>query len=344
MMKRICLLFLMAALAAGAVSAQNDMQTVATVKLTKTEPITVKQLKNEIALLEAQARRPLSADQKNQLLDGLINQRLVMQAAERDKIGVSEGELNQQFDRIRSALAQTIGRTPTDAELAQAIRTQYNLDIPMFREQLRRQLIIEKYILAKKEPLLKSIKAPTTAEIQDYYDLNRARLVRPDTVRVTMIQVPFKDDRTAARRIADNLAREIGTNASKFDEVALRAGEAAGFQAGDAGYLPKNPDGEQVVGSGALKTAFSLKQGQVSGVLESPRGFLIMKITETYEQKQLTLDDVVDLATKTTVRKFITEGLSQNSQIAVLEQAQKEIYEELRKGNPFTIDRRYLPW
>ena len=344
MMKRICLLFLTAVLAAGAVSAQNDMQTVATVKLTKTEPITVKQLKNEIALLETQARRPLSADEKNQLLDGLINQRLVLQAAERDKISVSEGELNQQLDRVRSALAQNIGRTPTESELAQAIRTQYNLDIPMFREQLRRQLVMEKYILAKKESLIKSAKAPTTVQIQDFYDLNRASLVRPDTVRVSMIQVPVKGDQAAARRTADTLAREIGTSAAKFDEVALRAGTTADFQSGDAGYLPKNPEGERVIGAGALKTAFSLKQGQVSGVLESPRGFLIMKITETYEQKQLTLDDVLDLATKTTVREYISGGLAQNNQMAVLEQAQKEIYDDLRKGSPFTIDRRYLPW
>jgi parvulin-like peptidyl-prolyl isomerase len=320
------------------------MQTVVTVKLTRTEPITVKQLKNEIALLEAQARRPLSVDEKNQLLDGLINQRLVLQAAERDKINVSEGELNQQIDRVRAALAQNIGRTPTESELAQAVRTQYNLDIPMFREQLRRQLVMEKYILAKKEPLIKSAKAPAQTEIQDFYDLNRSSLVRPDTVRVTMIQVPFKDDRTAARRTADNLAREIGTSAAKFDEVALRSGDAAGFQSGDAGYLPKNPEGERVIGASALKTAFSLKQGQVSGVLESPRGFLIIKITETYEQKQLTLDDVLDLASKTTVRQYIAGGLSQNKQLAVLEQAQKEIYDELRKGSPFTVDRRYLPW
>jgi parvulin-like peptidyl-prolyl isomerase len=345
-MKRLCFLFLTGIFAAAMMFAQNEMQTVATVRLTRTEPITVKQLQNEIALMETQAKRPLTVEEKNQVLEALINQRLVLQAAERDKVTVSDGELSQQIDRIRAALAQTLGRQPTEAEFTQAIRSQYNLDMPSFREQVRRQLIMERYLLSRNQGLLDSSRAPTptTEEIQDFYDLNKSSLVRPDTVRLSIIQVPFGDDKAKAKTLADSLAREIGTNPAKFDEVALRQGREAGFMAGDAGYLPKNPQGEQLVGAGVLRTAFSLKQGQVSGVLEGLRAYQILKVTESYEQKQLTLDDVVDLESKMTVRQYINAGLAQTKQATAIAQAQQELYDELRKGNPFTIDRRYLPW
>jgi parvulin-like peptidyl-prolyl isomerase len=345
-MKRLCFLFLTGIFAAGMMFAQNEMQTVATVRLTKTEPITVKQLQNEVALMETQAKRPLTVEEKNQVLEALINQRLVLQAAERDKVTVSDGELSQQIDRIRASLAQTLGRQPTEAEFTQAIRSQYNLDMPSFREQVRRQLIMEKYLLFRNQGLMETAKAstPTVEEIQDFYDLNKSSLVRPDTVRLSIIQVLFDDDKTKAKTLADSLAREIGTDPAKFDEVALRQSREAGFMAGDAGYLLKNPQGEQAVGAGVLRTAFSLKQGQVSGVLEGLRAYQILKVTESYEQKQLALDDVIDLESKMTVRQYINAGLSQSKQATAIAQAQQELYEDLRKGNPFTIDRRYLPW
>jgi parvulin-like peptidyl-prolyl isomerase len=343
-MKRFGFFFLVGMVCAGMIFAQNEMQTVATVRLTKTEPITVKQLQNQVTLMEAQAKRPLTVDEKNQVLDALINQRLVLQAAERDKVTVSDGELTQQINRIRASLAQNAGRQPTDAEFTQAIRSQYNLDMPTFREEVRRQLLMERYLVAKNPGLLDEPVAPTAREIQDFYDLNKSSLVRPDTVRLSLIQVPFGEDKAGAKSLTDGLVREIGTNPAKFDEVALRQGREAGFVAGDAGYLPKNPQGEQVVGPVVLRTAFSMKQGQVSGLIEGLRAYQILKVTESYEQKQLTLDDVLDLESKMTVRQYINAGITQNKQVTAIAQAQQDLYDELRKGNPFTIDRRYLPW
>jgi parvulin-like peptidyl-prolyl isomerase len=343
-MKRFGFLFLIGVFTVGMIFAQNEMQTVATVRLTKTEPITVKQLQNEVALMETQAKRPLSADEKNQVLEELINQRLVLQAAERDKVTVSDGELSQQIDRLRASLAQNLGRQPTETEFAQAVRSQFNLDMPTFREQVRRQAIMERYLLFKNPNLQSSSIVPTAQEIQDFYDLNKASLVRPDTVRLSRIQVPFGDDKVKAKSLADSLAREIGASPAKFDEVALRQSRDTGFVAGDAGYLPKIPQGEQAVGAEVLRTAFSLKQGQVSGLVEGLRAYQILKVTESYEQKQLTLDDVYDLESKMTVRQYINSGLSQNKQIAAIAEAQQQLYDELRKGDPFTIDRRYLPW
>jgi hypothetical protein len=84
-MKRIVQTVLFALLVPALSFAQLSLQNAATVNLTKTEPITVKQLKAEIAKIESQAKRALSPAERRQVLDVMINTRLAVQAAERDK-------------------------------------------------------------------------------------------------------------------------------------------------------------------------------------------------------------------------------------------------------------------
>jgi parvulin-like peptidyl-prolyl isomerase len=324
------------------------LQPAAIVRLTKSEPITVKQLKTEIERMEQQSGRALTTAEKRQVLDVMINERLAIQAAERDKVTVSDGELNQQIQQLRTNMAEQAGRQPTDAEFAAAIRSETGLEMAAFRDQIRRQFIVQKYLLAKKQSILESAKAPTEAEIINAYNLNKAQFVRPDTVRFSMIQVTFGEaaaDKTKARELADRLVRDIGSNPSKFDETVIKSQTAnSGYVAGDGGYLPRNAQAQQVVGADFLNTAFSLKQGEVSRLIETPRAFSIIKVTETYEQQSLTLDDIFQLGTRMTVRDYIGNAMYQERQEAVINRATQELVTELRVGNTFQIYENNISW
>ncbi|MDR2509634.1 MAG: SurA N-terminal domain-containing protein, partial [Spirochaetaceae bacterium] len=103
---------------------QNDMQTVATVRLTKTESITVKQLKIEVDNIQKATGKTLNNAERREVLDSMINQRLALQAADRDRVSVSDAEVNQQINEFRSQLAGRLGRNPTESEFADAIRQQ----------------------------------------------------------------------------------------------------------------------------------------------------------------------------------------------------------------------------
>jgi len=154
--------------------------------------------------------------------------------------------------------------------------------------------------------LINSIKKPTDAEISTEYTLIRSQLARLDTVRFSMIQVPYGPDtvsKTRAKNVAEQLIREIGSSPSGFDE-AVRRGQAnnSGYQAGDAGYLPQSPEARSVVGQALLNTAFTLQQGQVSGLIEGIQGYQVIKITEKHAAKNLALDDIIQLGTTTTVK------------------------------------------
>ena len=347
-MKRAVFLLFLGLITAIFGFAQSDLQPAATVNLVRSEAITVKQLRTEVERMEKAAGQTLNQAQRLEVLNVMINERLVLQAADRDRIAIADNEVNQQMQQLRGQLAQSIGRQPTDAEFAQAIKNDSGLEVQEFREQLRRQMLVQKYLMTKKESTIKSIKVPTEEDIRTTFSLTRSQFVRPDTVRFSMIQVPYGPDaasRARAKQLADNLIREIGTSTSKFDEVAAR-GQAAnsGYQAGDGGYLPRNMAAQQMVGQAFINTAFSLRQGEVSRLIEGVPGFQIIKVTENHAMKNLELDDILQLGTRITVRDYIGNALLQERQQAILAQASQELVTELRRGNPFRIMEANIRW
>jgi len=346
-MKRIIFVLLALFMAISAFS-QSALQTAATVNLTKTESITVGQLRTDVERLEKATGKTLSKSERLEVLDTMINERLVIQAAERDRIMVTENEVNQQIQQLRSALAQQIGRQPTETEFSQAVKNESGLDVQALKEQLRRQLILQKYLMAKKGDLINSIKTPTDQEIQNEYVLLRGKLVRPETIRCSMIQISYGSDaaaRTKAKTLADSLVKEINNDPAKFDEVAQRSVTPnSGYLAGDAGYLPRNAEARNLLGQTFMDIAFSLKQGQVSKLIEGKDAYQIIKITENYAEKQLELTDILQFGTRVTVRDYIGQGLLSQRQQAVLKQASEEIVKELRTGKTFQIFENNINW
>ncbi|MCL2008566.1 MAG: peptidyl-prolyl cis-trans isomerase [Treponema sp.] len=357
-MKKLLISALLLLLTGITAFAQADLQPVATVRLTRSEPITVRQLRQELDLLVWQnfraqfGRNPTAAEvsrevqniglaDRRMVLDMMINQRLVLQAAERDRIIFTDNELNQNINMLRAQMAQDLGRQPTEEEFATAVRNETGQDLPAFRESFRRQSIFNRYLMTAKADLFNNIQQPSDAEIVNFYNLSRADFIRPETVRYTMIQVPYGPDaasRARAREMADRLNREIGNNSTRFDEAVLR-GQApnSGYMAGDAGYLPRNHMAQQMAGVEFMNTAFTLRQGEVSGLIEGIPGFQIIKVTETLPQAALGLDDIMDPGSRTTVRQFIAQSMLQQRQQETLMRATQELFAELREGNPFQI-------
>ena len=357
-MKRFLILFILAVFVGMAAFAQTDLQPVAIVRLTKSEPITVKQLKTELekltwqTLLNNLGRVPTAAeiargvqnttlDERKLVIDVMINEKLALQAAERDRITVTDNELNQNITDLRTQMAQSIGRQPTEDEFRIAIKNETGQELPAFRESIRKQLIVQKYMMTKKQDLFNSLKAPTDAEIVNYYNLSKSQFVRPDTVRFIMIMVPYGPDATSksrAKELSDRLNREIGANPSRFDEAVVKGQSPnSGYQAGDAGYLPRNLLAQRRAGEDFINTAFALKQGEVSKVIDGIQGYQIIKITETYSQKALELDDIFELGTRMTVRQYIGENLFLQRQQDIFTKAQEELIKDLRAGNPFQV-------
>jgi parvulin-like peptidyl-prolyl isomerase len=353
-MKRLLLTFLFFAGGLWTVFAQNDAQTVAMVELIKKEPITVRQLKAELAPLEQARGQPYTAAERRLALDELVNQKLILQAAERDRIAVSENEIDT---ALRDYLAQQNGRALTDAEYTQAMQ-QAGANAPAIRQQVSRQLLMQKYLMSKKQAQINSVRQPTDDDVVSWYNLNKAKMVRPDMVRLNLISVPYGPDaasKVRAKGLADRLLLDIGGSASKFDEAVLKGrstGAAAPANSAEAGYVStrgfyvsRTPEVQQAVGERFLAIAFSLKQGEVSPLIENDLAYQVIKVTEFYPQKSLELDDIMDPANPIIVRQYIRQGIMTERAQAAVDQALRELIDDLRKSrNAVTVYEQYLNW
>jgi parvulin-like peptidyl-prolyl isomerase len=279
----------------------------------------------------------------------MINERLMLQAAERDRVNITDNELNQHINQLRSQMVPMLGRQPNDAEFATAVRNQTGLELPAFREQTRRELTMQRYLFTQKQPLLESVRPPTEAEIVSMFELTRSQFVRPETVRISMIQVPYGENaaaRTRARQQIDGFAREIGQNADRFNEVVVRSqAPNSGFMGGDVGWLPRNLEAVQSMGQEFVSLAFGLRPGEISRVVQGQIGYQIIKVTEFHSMRNLGLDDIFQLGTPVTVRAFIANGMMQDRQMAVFSQAVQELHDELRAGGrTFQVHEANLNW
>lgn len=328
------------------VFAQADLQPVAIVKLAKTEPITVRQYRSELAKMEAQAKRALTDEEKRQVLDLMIDERLVLQAADRDRITVTENEVSQNVQQMRLMMSQQLGREMTQAEFESALKSEGGIDFATYKEGIRKQLIAQKYLMTKKRADFEAMKAPSAEEIQTAYELNQTKLVRPHTVKASMILVPpdgSADGQQKARALSEKLAAEIGKDPAVFDQVALRARTPdSGYQADTGAIVPRIPEVYDMFGSSFVTKLFALRIDEVSTVVETPRGFVIAKPIEIYGQKLLSLDDPYQPGGRATVREYLGNQLLQKKQSAVLEKATRDLLDELRKGTPYQIFEKNL--
>jgi hypothetical protein len=339
-----------------------DIQTVATVNLTRTEFIPVKQLRTRVDAIEKATGRKLNVDERREILGGMIDEMLILQAAARDRVSVEEGTVNQQIEDWRAQLTQQAGRKPTDAEFAKAVKYQTGLELGAFREQMKKQLTFQKYLMEKKGSILQSAKEPTDAEVQAEYRQwatsadGIARLTQEETILFAAIVFPYEKDadKAKARSGAENLAKEIGGNVSKFDEK-VQQKQNTEYRATPSGVMQKNKKAQSEVGQAFMDAAFALpydpKTGatEVSRVLEAApsgaaQGFYIIKLTKKYPFKSpLALDDTM-IQYGETVRTVIRAALAQERQQDAIVKAQKELTDELRKNTPFKINEQYLSY
>ena len=358
-MKRLSIVFISLFMSC-ALFAQADLQVLATVKLSKNESITVKQLKSRVEAYQKQRNQTLNLQDRKKVLDALIQEKLILQAASKDGLTIPESAVDQYF---LQSVSQSIGREVDLKEFEQIVQEQTNMSLDAYMQQmsgmnvaeykqyLKTQLIAQQYILKERQNELKEV-APSDEEIRNFYELNKASFVWSDMLKRFLVIVPKGTDSEKARIKANEYYNKLKDKKLTSNQITVESRkENSGFQAGEI-LVNKNQVSAQQLGISyqELIALFDKDRGFVSTCIERDTNFQFYTIVKKFDAKMLSLSDVVQPETTTTVYDYIKQNLGQQKQMEYLANAANEIATSLDK--PENVDRRksgaeldkYLTW
>jgi parvulin-like peptidyl-prolyl isomerase len=207
----------------------------------------------------------------SQVLDEMVNEEVIVQAAEAAKIEVESSEVQAALDEIKQQ------NNLDDAGLAAALSAQ-GFTLANYRTEVRRQMLrlrAENQIVAPKVQV-------TDEDVRARYDQMARRTEQVQAVKLSHMLFKLPDHATeqliaeakekASKAIARVKAGEefakVAAAESEDDSTKATGGELGWFQRGSMA----NPDWEPVV--------FAMEKGDVRGPVTGPQGFHVFQVTE----------------------------------------------------------------
>jgi peptidyl-prolyl cis-trans isomerase SurA len=224
--------------------------------------------------------KSLIDDTQKNALRNLIDQSLLVQRAKDMGISV-EPEVIKQLDMIR------IENKLASMEALEEAVTKSGVNWEDFKNNIRSGLLTKKVIGSE---VGSHISVPKE-DIQKYYEEHKQDFIRPEQVALRSIEVNTagKDATEIAdlRKKADTARKRI-QDGEDFGEIAKRYSD--GTTAKQGGYLGEYKRGE--LSKELEETVFKMKRNDLTDVMETKQGFLIIQVMEHYEEGQQPLAKV----------------------------------------------------
>ncbi|MCE2755313.1 MAG: peptidylprolyl isomerase [Ignavibacteriae bacterium] len=246
---------------------------------------------------------PSDPELRKQVLESLINERLMVTKAVEDSIAVMDEEINQSLDFMMQNLMQTYGSEKRVEDL-------YGMSVSRirknYREEVRKQLLVERLQQQK----FMGVKC-TNREVEDFYNQYRDSIrAIPASVELAHIVKHIKPSADAkeevkrfALKIRDSILKGVD-----FAELAKRHSGDPGSAStgGDLGWVDKGKFVAEYE-----RAAYDLQSGETSQPIESPFGFHIIQTIEKRKDASHTRHILLKLGgsadDKNRVEKILTD-------------------------------------
>jgi len=237
------------------------------------EVILQSELAFQVNMFAAQRKiDPKTPGLQNQILNNMIDEKLVYAQSQLDSITVTDEEVDQRIDYQINVFKQQYGSV-------QRIEEMYGMSIEKIKRELRDD--VKKNLMVQKLQQKKfgTIEA-TRRDVDEFFDTYKDSIgMIPEKLKIYHIfRNPVATERIKkhARELAQSLLDSIKAGAD-FAELAKKYSDDPGSasQGGDLGFVKRGvfyPEFEAA--------AFALKKGEISGVVESPVGFHIIQLLE----------------------------------------------------------------
>ncbi len=205
------------------------------------------------------------AESRKAFLKKLIENSLIEQEAKKNGISVSDDDLMAAIKDIVSRKNITVD------ELAKELAKD-GMSLAAYKKEIREQMV--RMRLVRKEMQFKAM--ITDDEIGTYYRQHRSDYEGREAVRIKQIFLPVARKtegkvREKVRHDAEGIMKRLH-NGESFDLLAANLSPKSAAGGGDLGFIEKG-----MVLPEVEKIAFALKMDEVSGLIESPAGFHIIK-------------------------------------------------------------------
>ncbi len=342
MKRRVSIIIALLLTFTASVFAQSDLTPLVVVQLNKSnkETITLKALKSRSAFMlkqyEGSGVTSFTVEQKKQILDNLISEKLVLQKAAMEQVVTTDSQVDAAF---LNTFAQQLGRSVTEVELNaivkestgmtldQYIQSGTGMTMAEYKAYLKAQLTVQQYVLTKKQNELASVSA-TDAEIRSAYDMNKAQFVRNDMMKIFVIGVPKSVDSTD--KTITEYRNKYVANPAIEEALKVSGDNGKKYQAGTA-VIPKTQAAAVQLGFtiNQLSDMFNMKEGYVSPVNETATDYQFYAVLKKYDAKMLELSDVYQPDTTITVYDYIRSTLTAQKQNQFLMSASQSLADEL---------------
>ncbi len=225
-------------------------------------------------------KRELSAPVLSRLLDQFMEEKFLLEAARLEGISVSEEEKG-------------------------AYRRKFLADNPVLEEASVQEIDLEEKLVRAKyiEKLISDV-AISEEEVLDYYNQHRREFLLPERVKVSQILV---DSEAKAVQLKEKLKKNGEALFRQLAKENSLGPEAS--KGGEMGVFGLNELPDEIE-----KVIFSLSEGELSPVVESPYGFHIFRLDQRLEPRLLSLEEAAPRIRAKLLEKKSQELLTQHLQ------------------------------
>jgi len=203
---------------------------------------------------------------KREALDRLVDLELLWQAAKKEKVIVSDAEIEEQFKALSAQF-------PSPESFRERLRAAAYTEAS-YRVYLRESLSAQKYV----NSVVAAKMVVSDAEVGKFYRENKEKMHRPEEIqaRHILIQLDAKADakaKDAARKKLEELAARARAGADFAELARKHSQDSTAAAGGDLGFFRHG-----MMVAPFEEAAFKLKPGEMSPVVETQFGLHLIRV------------------------------------------------------------------
>ena len=215
-----------------------------------------------------------TSEARQRIIEQLIEDRLIYSEAKKLNISVDDKDIEE---KIQVAMNKVGSKEEFEKALASQQITIKELRI-RYKEQAMSRRAIEQRVGSRV--------TVTPIEIENYYEKNSDQFSQPEEVLVRNIMIRPEDNPARAAKLAGEISKRLKEGCDFGGLAKIYSQGPAAEEGGLMGYVKRGdlmPEIEDVI--------FKLKEGEVSGVVQTAVGYYIFKAEEKKPAKVRSLKD-----------------------------------------------------